>query len=403
MNSIFLKYKRTNITILLLTILVIIIPSSLYRFEGLFIAILFIYSFVFLKGYKNLKELSKSSKSLLLFFLLYLLGFVYTSNYPSQLKYTTQHIAYILLPLSFLSIKINKNEYRKLKKIFVWSTFIFISIAFINAAYSTFITGKSTIYVNASVQSKFSYYGLTRVFKNWHPTYVSLFANTSLIFVLNLYLTQKKYFIGVFLSMFFVVSIFFLNSFIGIIALLLIVLFSSITFIKSNIIKAFILFILAGFVSFFVLKNPFKIDKIEKIKTATFKVTDDQSERNILNLRLVKWKASYEIFKEAPIIGVTSGALKDKLTSYYKKNGYTYAASRRFSSHNQYLYTLASKGIIGLIFLIVVLILGIKNKESLLFILVTSTFFLTEDILERQQGLIFFVFFYVLILHKKDE
>jgi len=125
--------------------------------------------------------------------------------------------------------------------------------------------------------------------------------------------------------------------------------------------------------------------------------------RNILNLRLVKWESSYKLFLTSPVIGVTAGDYRDEVVKIYEKEGYEYAAEHRYSSHNQYLYFLASFGIIGFILFLAVLFYPIRYKgEISLFIFVFSLFCLTEDMLLRQQGLVAFVFFYSLLQPREN-
>ena len=91
--------------------------------------------------------------------------------------------------------------------------------------------------------------------------------------------------------------------------------------------------------------------------------------------------------------------LNDSKSRYklYIKNGYNY--------HGQFLQTLSSVGLLGVFILIFSLLipaynLGLKNKNYLLlvFAIIVSGSLITESMLERQAGVIFFAFFYCLLI-----
>lgn len=95
-----------------------------------------------------------------------------------------------------------------------------------------------------------------------------------------------------------------------------------------------------------------------------------------------------------------------------RKNLATYininvAINSECNAHNQFSDTIIAVGIIGLLLFLMMLIipiyLGIKNKKSdiVLISLVSTIAFnsLFESVLERQMGIMFFVFFYFILFH----
>ena len=87
---------------------------------------------------------------------------------------------------------------------------------------------------------------------------------------------------------------------------------------------------------------------------------------------------------------------------YFVKKGYNY--------HGQFLQTLAAVGVLGFIFLLFSILLpayklGWKKQNylllALMFMLFTS--FITESMLERQAGVIFYAFFSSLLIVTKKE
>lgn len=401
------KYNTNKAHIVLLIILAIVIPSGFYNFEGIIISLLFINWILFIKGYKLLNKIPVGTVLLSLFFILYLVGFFITDSLNLQLKATTKHLSYILIPFSLIGIELPQKDLDNIKKGFIWATILSVLIAIIYAFFDYLNTGKSTIYVMDSVQSKFVYYGLTRIFKEWHPTYVSLFCNLALIFVYKIYIVQKRYIIaGLFVTIL-VISILLLNSFIGILSAGSIVFLYFILLVNEFRKRMVVILVFIGFLFSFYHFNPFKLSKIDKFKATKISVVDTKEERNILNLRLVKWQTSYSLFKSAPVFGVTAGDYREKMVELYKKAGFSYAADNRFSSHNQYLNILASFGIVGFLLFLTIIIFPLRSGgEISVFLLVFSLFCLTEDFLLRQQGLVCFCFFYCVLQlkgKKRDE
>jgi len=398
LNRFLRKYNPNKAHIVLLIILAIIIPSGFYNVEGIIIPLLFLNWLLFIKGYERIKQIPVGTALLFCFFMLYLISFFITDNLDFQLKATTQHLSYILIPFSLIGVELSKQHLENIKRGFIWATLTFILIAFGYALFDYLNTGKSTIYINNSVQSKFQYYGLTRVFKDWHPTYVSLFCNLALVFIYNIYIKKRRYIIAGIIAVILGMTILSLNSFIGILGLWVIVSLYFILLIKVFWKRIVVVLVFIGLMLSFYHFNPFNFSKIDRFKVTKISIVDTKDKRNILNLRLAKWQVSYDLFKTAPFFGVTPGDYRGEMVELYKEEGFDYAADRKFSSHNQYLNILASFGLVGFILFLTIIIYPLRfGGETTLFLLVFSLFWLTEDLLLRQQGIVLFSFFYTIL------
>ena len=341
---------------------------------------------------------------MILYFALHLIGFLYAENLSSQLRAISHNLSFLLLPIAFSNYEIKENEIFKVKRIFIWSTFFSVSIAFCYAFYSYIDTGKSTVYIKDSVQSKFSYYGLTRVYKDWHPTYVSFFANTAILFSYQVFFKKRKFVLWCITTVLFAVGVYKLNSFTGIIVFIALFTLFLFRMLNSKSTKVFVLIAIISSLFLFYKYNPLNLNKINKFKNTNIEATDIAGERNILNLRLVKWKAAYEIFKDNPVLGTSSGDVRNKLIDYYKEHNFIYAVKKKFTPHNQYLYVLASFGLIGIIVFISLLVYSLRSQnELMIFVILFSLYCLTEDILQRQQGQVFFVFIYLLLFQQQQQ
>ncbi len=129
-------------------------------------------------------------------------------------------------------------------------------------------------------------------------------------------------------------------------------------------------------------------------------------------MRKLIWISAAEIIVQNPVIGVGVGDVQDELDKMYKTKDFislTYFPNTRFNAHNQLLETILATGIIGGILLVCVLaMLWIRamkqrNKILLAFVCIFVLSALTESILERQTGVVFYSFFGAFLVFKKPE
>lgn len=378
------------------------IPSGIYNFEGVVIALLFVLWLV-TKQYKEITSQSSILPFLLpLFFLLYPLSLLYTRDFSSGISQMTMHLSYLLFPLVFISNVVDDKIKKKILLVFLFSTVLFVFIADVYAIVDIIKTERYIIRVANGDYYKFLSYGLTRVFPEWHPTLVSFFLIFSLVLTVK-YLFKSKKIMSILLMIFIIVNIFLIKSLIGILCLLCLITVFLFSLIRKKAYKFGAVFFIIVLASVFYISNPFRIDKIQQLKSTKIELTENEETRNVLSLRLVNWTSTFNLFLENPVLGVSPGDLKQDLVDEYIKKGFDFAASQRFGPHNQFLQTLAAFGIFGLsLFLIILFWPYLKGVEvsNLYFwyLLIALIFFLTEDVLERQQGIVFFSFFYALIL-----
>ncbi|MEM7163211.1 MAG: O-antigen ligase family protein [Bacteroidota bacterium] len=127
------------------------------------------------------------------------------------------------------------------------------------------------------------------------------------------------------------------------------------------------------------------------------------SSKSSTDARLVAWNASLELIKERPILGYGIGQEKNSLVYIYKRDRFEFAEEKRLDSHSQFLFTWISGGILAfssLMYLFIILVYqGIKRKNGLMVLFSILVFFscLTESMFESQSGVLFFVFFALLL------
>lgn len=122
-------------------------------------------------------------------------------------------------------------------------------------------------------------------------------------------------------------------------------------------------------------------------------------EENSTTIRMHLWKYAAEVIAEHPASGVGIGDIKEKLVEKYTENNYEYGIRNRISPHSQYLHTGVVLGIPGMILILLMLgapaVLAWRKEEWLyvLFLVIIALNSVTESILERQAGILFFAFF----------
>jgi O-antigen ligase len=109
--------------------------------------------------------------------------------------------------------------------------------------------------------------------------------------------------------------------------------------------------------------------------------------------RIENWKSSISVIQENYLMGTGVGDEIDELQK--KRNPETYVYQEKLNTHNQFLAEFVRTGIIGIILLIYMLIYmfrkSYKNPISIMFVIFMTVCFFTENIIDRQRGIVFFL------------
>lgn len=114
--------------------------------------------------------------------------------------------------------------------------------------------------------------------------------------------------------------------------------------------------------------------------------------------RVEIWKATYNQIPKSAIIGFGAGDTRDVMFEAYKEIGFEYGIKQKYNNHSQYLESWISAGVFC--FLALIAWMGFafrdgwleKNYILCIFIGMVALNFLTESMLERQQGTYFMAF-----------
>jgi hypothetical protein len=123
-----------------------------------------------------------------------------------------------------------------------------------------------------------------------------------------------------------------------------------------------------------------------------------------LSMRLEFWKTAIYIIGDHPVFGVGTGDIQDSFNNKYIETNSQLELVWRLRCHNQYLAIGVAFGCFGLLFFMFYLLYPAivlrKDMHYLYwpFFLIALLSFFTEDTLETQSGVTFFIFFQTLFL-----
>ena len=244
-----------------------------------------------------------------------------------------------------------------------------------------------------------------------HPSYFAMylcFAVAIILYVLieyPIYLYRSVKIGFFFLLFFFLVMIVLLSSKAGLLVLVLLLFVSILHLIfqrqhyRLGIIS--LLFIIVAALSIPKTAPP----TYQRIKTALYEIDNEKNLKSGgVAFRMQIWGIVKEAVKDDLWIGVGTGDEANALVEKYKELNLKKATSQRLNAHNQFLQVLLALGLMGLIpflaSLLIPFIISIKRKQHLYFLFLSIIIinFLTEAMLERQAGVMFYAFFNAVFL-----
>ena len=129
--------------------------------------------------------------------------------------------------------------------------------------------------------------------------------------------------------------------------------------------------------------------------------TEDLAEKNAnsTDLRQAIYTEAIGLIQKSPVFGYGIGDYNDKLKQSYKEKDLAFLLEKNYNAHNQYLSSWLIGGLFSFLALVFLLgrnfFLSVKYTNHLLFLVVTFYMIVmfTENILEREDGVIFFSLF----------
>lgn len=333
------------------------------------------------------------------FFVIHLIGMLYTSNQASGWANIETKLTLFILPLIFLC-------YPDISK----QSFQHISLAFVTGCFSVcvYLLLLSVMkYLPAREFSHLLYDSLSRFH---HTSYLAMYLNWCII-ILAYFLFKNQYvrllLPFVFLIIFFSLFVLLLASKAGII-ILAAILFSLVVilFIRKKIKAVLLVFsLIAGaFISYITIVPAHS----NRVLVAAQDLLENKKNSST-HIRFIIWESGMGIIQKNWLTGVGSGDIGQALVEKYQlvtspKDYHMHTAIKNsFNAHNQYIQTFAALGIIGELTLLGCLFIPFyhsikqRNYLYLAFIILVAFNLFPESMLERQAGITFYAFFNILL------
>jgi O-antigen ligase len=331
-------------------------------------------------------------------FVFYLISLTYSANVKGGISKLETTLSLFIFPMGFLFLSANKKainnivEYGNIfKYTFIASSFLLSILLFIlSFNYGDYITQK--VNINRFV------YDLSEGFL-WmrdHPIYLSIYLSISLFLIAEIFNQSKRkhQIILLLVGIFEVIVVSILSRKGVIISLLLSFLIFSLMKIKNKkkVLFSFFIFVTA---IIFLGQNYFPDTAKRFREVFDTKSYDEVVSYSSTSIRYGIYKCSFEKIKESWLFGYGIGDVGEELRKCYKdKSEVLYIGN--FNSHNQYLGIILRVGVFGLLLFVISIILNLiflynrKDYSAFSIILMLVLVMLTENIMERQNGVILF-------------
>lgn len=343
-------------------------------------------------------NMSKMHLLFIAFYLLHVVGLLYTTNLAVGGFDLEKKLALIIFPIFLGAIKLSRKRVNIILLSFVVSCFILINFMLLEAAIKYYLLETNVYFFSGR---------LSEPAGNIHRVYFAmylLFGMVSCIYLIQSEWNRYKYFF-IIAILFFSLGVFLLSArmcFIIYVFLFIRYLYYFV-FVKKILVLG-ILAICIALISFAsIATNKQMIGKLTQTYTDLDK---GNSKRNTssANLRVIKWKCALATFKDNFMIGTGTGDVNDELVKSYIKSNFYWGMKEKFNAHNQYLETAIAFGILGLAIwlmgLIAPIVLAVKFKQYIIveFIFIFAFCCLTESMLCAQKGVVFYAFFNSLLV-----
>ncbi|MBA3971274.1 MAG: O-antigen ligase family protein [Bacteroidetes bacterium] len=378
----------------------------LARLVPIFIVLMLI-NWLFEGGLKNKMHTILKSKIALLFisfFMIHLLGLIYTENIDAGLFDVQVKLSLLIFPLLFVSKPLNAMRVNAVFVSFIAGGIVCSVIMLSRALYTYYALGENNFFYQA-----FSFLV--------HPSYLSMYFNLSISWILlNLFTRKSNHTfsktISVLVILFFTFIIVLLSSKMGLLTLILIYFGFIIAFIvnrKKYLLGITSLVVMSVLVFSLIRFVPEIRDRFNNAVTAMSSSSEDQSQSESTAVRLLIWKAANQVISENFLFGAGTGDAKDALVKEYEKQGMTGALHHKLNAHNEFYQVFVSIGVIGFIVFLLCLVfplseaLKASNMLYILFLLIMILNFVPESMFETQAGVMFYAFFNSLLCFSNNK
>lgn len=366
--------------------------------------VVFCIATLFTRGYLNsLRSLRKSSAALAMIslYLLHILGLLWSENigfgmFDLQVKLTLLIIPLFLFP-SLANGAVGRDA---LIRIYSIGAVMALAVCLFRAG------------LRHDLPGSFYYQELS-----WfmHPGYFSM--HLCLAFtVFTERLIGRKTFdpsfrLNLFFALLMTIGVFLLSSKTGIIIMVILAMTQIVRMLRRNPgMRRVILISLVIIATVFAVMLPGSLvmDRFSQLGD-TSDLTDSSVEHNSTTIRIAAWKASWNLIKEAPLIGYGTGDIRDVLMAFYSDHSLPVLEDGRINPHNQFLQTWLALGVTGVFLLVTIIFLivrtAVRRRDMLAMSLgvILLLNMLVESVIEVEAGVMFYSVFVILLSSHRVE
>ena len=351
--------------------------------------------------------------SVLPFFLLHVLGLLYTDYLEDGYRYLEKTISFLLLPVIFLFFRkelltiLSKVVLKGLLYGCIVSLLVLLTLNF----YNYFLSNDILIIKKSLFDYYHTYHYFTKPLEQ-HPTYLGVYYLTSLIFINR---TIRKTSVKVVLFALFCTGLIFLNSriiFFGFVfCAAFFLLRGAYRLVTKKKFKLLLIFGIGLGLGVFALSKQisdtyigYRIKNIYRFEVS-LKSEEKINSKTKANPRMSRWISSLELVREKPLFGYGTADEYPNLKKKFEKNGLFAAAKNEYNTHNQFIGYAIRFGIFGFLCLICFFILNLRlaiiNNNIQYALLVFIVFFvcLVENFFDRNFGITFSAVFFTLFTY----
>ena len=338
---------------------------------------------------------NKLTMCFIAFFIMHLLGLIYTENINSGLFDIQVKLSLLFFPIILTSRPFDNKKVNYIFLALLIGSIISSLLLFIIATYAYL-----TLSLNHFFYQEFSIL--------IHPSYLSMYINLCIAWLLLklLNIDTKSFSIKNKISLVIIAFLSFTNillsSKMGLVSMLLIYIFYLWYYIilKRKYFLSFLAFlILLGIIFSAIKLFPEMARRLSRSVEAFSHPTLNQSENESTAVRFLIWSAANKVISENVLFGAGTGDAKDALIKEYEKRGMKGALEHKLNAHNEFYQVFISIGIIGFIIFVITLLaplslaFKINNFIYIIFLFIIVFNFLPESMLETQAGVMFYSFF----------
>lgn len=340
-------------------------------------------------------------------YLLLLLSLTYSEDLNFSVKKLESMVSLFVFPLIF-SFFSKQNGYLLIEKLKISNRFLIyyiLSVLLINLVFFSIFWFDEFTFLDTT--KHYAYLIDIKLGKyNIHSIYMSMHICVSIIFALIIIMKNINNKINLFLIIAILLQLFFLlvlnkkGPILSLVAILALYIFY-----KGNSLKRFIFLASLVLLTIIISTNTKSRDQFKEL----FRISDiEESDVTSTNIRYTIYKNALIAFKKQPFFGYGIGDSKNELVKVYKNNSLL-LYEKEYNTHNQYLSFLLSVGVFGFLLISIAFFYILQKglKQSNFLFLSIFLFYLiemfSENILERENGVIFYSFFVCLFQILKTE